>query len=86
MAYAHTNVEIKPVPDLDFVPVQTTVASADTETPAAPAIERPPQLTPAAARKLLDVADALDDALRQVRPNTGTGQATLVVSQATPGK
>jgi penicillin-binding protein 1A len=84
MAYAHTNVEIKPVPDLDFVPVQTTVASA--EVPAAPTIERPPQLTPAAARKLLDVADAVGDALRQVRPSTGAAQATLVVSQATPGK
>jgi penicillin-binding protein 1A len=84
MAYAHTNVEIKPVPYLDFVPVQTTVASA--EVPATPTIERPPQLTPAAARKLLEVADAVGVALRQVQPATGGAQATLVVSQATSGK
>jgi penicillin-binding protein 1A len=82
MAYAHTNVEIKPVPYLDFVPVQTTVASAETGLPDVPVIERPPQLTPAAARKLLDVADALDDALRRVRPSPQPAQATLVVSQA----
>jgi penicillin-binding protein 1A len=81
MAYAHTNVEIKPVPDLDFVPVQTTFASTEAK-PEVPVIERPPQLTPAAARKLLDVADALDDALRRVRPSPQPAQATLVVSQA----
>jgi hypothetical protein len=32
------------------------------------------------------VADAVGDALRQVRPSTGAAQATLVVSQATSGK
>lgn len=67
MAYAHTNIEIKPVFGVDFVPEQTIVADAaavpEEETP-----ERPPNLTPAAARKLLDLADRLDIAIKDLAP------------------
>ena len=53
MAYAHTNIEIKPVSGIDFKPAPF-VRTADTG--AAPA-ERPPTLQPEAAQKLVDIAD-----------------------------
>jgi len=70
MAYAHTNVEIKPVPGVDDVApaaVPTIVADA-TAVPTEPPAERPPTLKPEAAQKLLDVADALNATLRASRP------------------
>jgi penicillin-binding protein 1A len=67
MAYAHTNVEIKPVFGLDFKPEPFIIASAE-EDAAVLQAERPPVLQPEAARKLLDVADRLQAALRATRP------------------
>ncbi len=66
MAYAHTNIEVKPVEGVDFTPAKVTIASADAngETPAAVAeAERPPTLKPEAADKLLEMADRLQAAL-----------------------
>ena len=83
MAYAHTNIEIKPVYGIDFKPAlpQTVVASNTTTTP--PEAQRPPTLKPEAADKLLDIADQLDAALK----GQGGGQnvATLAVTAAPAG-
>lgn len=57
MAYAHTNIEIKPVLGVDFVPAPTIVAATDAEALEAEQEQRPPSLTPQAARKLVDLAD-----------------------------
>ncbi|MCW5721283.1 MAG: PBP1A family penicillin-binding protein [Devosia sp.] len=66
MAYAHTNIAVAPVFGVDFVPETTMVA--DTAEEDDPAEERPPNLTPAAARKLLDLAERLDTTLRNATP------------------
>jgi len=67
MAYAHTNAEIKPVFGVDFAPAEPVVIVADADpaaaAPVVPQVERPPTLKPEAARKLLDVADRLKEAL-----------------------
>ncbi len=63
MAYAHTNVEVKPVLGVDFAPQRVIIASTDAATPA-PDAQRPPTLTPGAAQKLLDVADRLRASMR----------------------
>ncbi len=68
MAYAHSNIEAKPVFGVDFVPEPVIVAEADPAAVAEPVEQRPPNLMPAAARKLVDLADRLDAALRKVRP------------------
>lgn len=68
MAYAHTNIEIKPVFGVDFEPAPFVIAAADGAVPAEPQAERPPTLQPAAAQKLLDVADRLSATLRSARP------------------
>jgi len=80
MAYAHTNIEIKPVYGIDFKPAlpPTVVASNNTATP--PEAQRPPTLKPEAADKLLDIADQLDAALKG-----GQNVATLAVTAAPPG-
>jgi len=83
MAYAHTNVEIKPVFGVDFTPEKPIVAQAEPTAPATPVEERPPGLKPAAADKLLEVADLLGETLRTLQG--ASGGATLVVSQSTPG-
>ena len=57
MAYAHTNIDIKPVFGIDFVPQQTIVADADANAADTVVEERPPSLTPEAARKLLVLAN-----------------------------
>jgi penicillin-binding protein 1A len=75
MAYAHTNIEIKPVPGVDFQPAPVVIADAAGTPAAAPAEERPPTLKPAAAGKLLDVADRLRASLLQSR--SGGQQSTL---------
>jgi len=79
MAYAHSNIEIKPVFGLDFVPEQTVIATADPaqieETPA----ERPPTLKPAAARKLVDMADLLQTTLRATLPVTDQASTPIPV-------
>ncbi|GHA29436.1 penicillin-binding protein [Devosia pacifica] len=61
MAYAHSNAKIEPVFGVDFEPEQTIIADADIEQLEE---QRPPSLTPAAARKLLELAESLDTALQ----------------------
>jgi penicillin-binding protein 1A len=82
MAYAHTNIEIKPVFGVDFEPAPFVIASADEDPAAQILAERPPTLKPAAARKLLEVADRLGATLRSARPPTD--QATLDVEPVSP--
>ncbi len=74
MAYAHTNVEIKPVFGVDFEPAPFVIAATEEQVPLEPQAERPPVLQPAAARKLLDMADLLKQALQGARAG---GQAAL---------
>ena len=82
MAYAHTNIEIKPVFGVDFEPAPFVIASPE-EDPSAPAqVERPPTLKPEAAQKLLEVADRLGATLRSARPVTD--QAQLAAAIASP--
>ncbi|MHB1110981.1 MAG: transglycosylase domain-containing protein [Devosia sp.] len=68
MAYAHTNVEIKPVFGVDFEPAPFVIATAEEEATTQPQTERPPVLQPEAASKLLDLADRLKATLRVGRP------------------
>jgi penicillin-binding protein 1A len=66
MEYAHTNIEVEPLFGVNFEPRPFVVADSvegDGET-----IERAPNLQPAAALKLLEVADRLDEALRNGQP------------------
>ena len=77
MAYAHTNIEIKPVFGVDFQPAPFVIATAE-EGAAALEPERPPSLQPAAAAKLLEVADRLRATLQAARP--GTDQASLAAA------
>jgi penicillin-binding protein 1A len=81
MAYAHTNIEIKPVEGVDFQPAPFVIANAEEGQPIAPPVERPPGLKPGAAEKLLEVADRLRDAL-----DAASNQAALAVVPATPAK
>lgn len=83
MAYAHTNIDIKPVFGIDFVPEPTIVADTSATTPAEELVERPPNLTPAAARKLLDLATRLDSAIEELTPMTD--QAGAQISGNTAG-
>ena len=83
MAYAHTNTEIKPLFGVDFVPEQTIVAEAPQDE-AEVVAERPPSLTPAAARKLVDLADRLQSTMdaaaaigAQARAQTAIGRENL---------
>ncbi|WEK02803.1 MAG: PBP1A family penicillin-binding protein [Candidatus Devosia phytovorans] len=82
MAYAHTNIDVQPVFGVDFVPEQTVIADAD---PAEDeeVIERPPNLTPAAARKLVDLADLL--AVTISATGGSANQASAQVPAATQG-
>jgi penicillin-binding protein 1A len=82
MAYAHTNIEIKPVEGVDFQPAPFVIANAEEGQPLAPVAERPPGLKPGAADKLLEVADRLRNAL-----GGGSGtQAALSVTPPAPAK
>lgn len=85
MAYAHTNIEIKPVQGVDFQPAPFVIANATPVEgqPALPAAERPPSLKPGAAEKLLEVADMLRSAL-----GNSSNEASLAVAPAptTPAK
>jgi penicillin-binding protein 1A len=80
MAYAHTNIEIKPVFGVDFEPAPFVIAGGDPDAPPTLEVERPPTLKPEAARKLLEVADRLGATLRSARPDTD--QATLAAEAA----
>jgi penicillin-binding protein 1A len=79
MAYAHTNIEVKPVRGVAFEPKPFVVADAGSAEGAI-AVERPPTLKPAAAIKLLDIADALEATLRTV--DSGSEVAALAVTAA----
>jgi penicillin-binding protein 1A len=82
MAYAHTNIEIKPVEGVEFEPAKMTIASADGATGAPPPeAERPPTLKPEAAEKLLEVADRLQKALGALGGDT---TAALPAAPALP--
>ncbi len=83
MAYAHTNIEIKPVSGVDFEPAPFVIASAEPTVEAAQP-ERPPGLKPEAARKLLEVADRLRDALGALSPGQPSGEAVLSTLPARP--
>ncbi len=79
MAYAHTNIEVKPVLGVDFEPKKFVVADGGGDGSTTP-VERPPTLKPEAAIKLLDLADAFEGALKSVRG--GTEVAALAVNAA----
>ena len=82
MAYAHTNIDILPVFGVDFVPEAPVVAEADPDALPEEIIERPPSLTPAAARKLVTLADLFGDTLDAMPP---TSQANANVVPTTGG-
>jgi penicillin-binding protein 1A len=63
MAYAHTNIEIKPVFGVDFAIEPVIVADADPAAVEELVAERPPSLTPQAARKLVVLADLFNATL-----------------------
>ncbi|MEP7240803.1 MAG: penicillin-binding transpeptidase domain-containing protein, partial [Devosia sp.] len=83
MAYAHTNIEIKPVYGIDFTPAPFVIAAANGSPTADQQAERPPTLKPAAALKLLDLADQFRTALRGGSDETSI--AALAVSAAPTG-
>jgi penicillin-binding protein 1A len=76
MAFAHTNVEVQPVFGIEFEMPEAIIADAEVEE-VEEVVERPPSLKPAAARKLLDLADRLEATLDRVTPRaTAQGPAT----------
>jgi penicillin-binding protein 1A len=68
MAYAHTNIDIQPVFGVDFAIEQPVVAEADPAAVEEEVVQRPPSLTPAAARKLVDLADRFAATLEAETP------------------
>ncbi|MBN9305628.1 MAG: penicillin-binding protein [Devosia sp. 67-54] len=83
MAYAHTNIEVKPIPFLDFTPRPFVVQASTDGSPSPSAPQRPPTLKPDAAAKLLDIADQLNAALRG---GDEQNVATLAVTPAPAGR
>jgi penicillin-binding protein 1A len=83
MAYAHTNIEVKPIKFLDFKPKPYVVAAAGADGSVPAAAQRPPTLKPEAAQKLLDIADQLNATLRASGADTNV--ATLAVTAAPAG-
>lgn len=84
MAYAHTNIDIQPVFGVDFAIEPPIVAEAD------PALEeeiaeRPPSLTPAAARKLVDLADRLAATIESAAIEAETDQASITTQTRSLG-
>jgi penicillin-binding protein 1A len=77
MAYAHTNTDILPVFGVDFVPEPPIVAETDPNALPVEVIQRPPSLTPEAARKLVDLADLINQTL-------ATGEITTEARAAVP--
>jgi penicillin-binding protein 1A len=82
MAYAHTNIEVKPVLGVAFEPKPFVVAEAEGGEAGIQA-ERPPTLKAEAAIKLLDLADALEATLRDI--GSGPQIAALAVTAAPAG-
>lgn len=83
MTYAHSNVDIKPVLGVDYVPTGEPVIMAEAD-PAQTVDQpdRPPSLQPQAALKLLDIADRLKASLQVARP---TEQAAIAAAPAPGG-
>ena len=81
MAYAHTNIEIKPVSGIDFKPAPF-VQQADANGTAPPAA-RPPTLKPETAQKLIEIADELKAALATGK--AGPQQASIDPTDAVRG-
>ncbi len=77
MAYAHTNIAVKPVFGIDFVPPPNIVADAEAEGEDEQLAERPPSLTPAAARKLLDLATSFETSLANMSVPSDTASAPV---------
>jgi penicillin-binding protein 1A len=82
MAYAHTNIEIKPVFGVDFQPAPFVIATAEDGTTPAEQVERPPTLKPEAAQKLLEVADRLKATLGSSRPADTASIAVAPASES----
>ncbi|ODT81666.1 MAG: penicillin-binding protein [Pelagibacterium sp. SCN 64-44] len=76
MAYAHTNIDVKPVFGIDFVPPARIVAETDTDELDDLAPERPPSLKPAAARKLLDLVTRFQSASAALASPSDTASTT----------
>ncbi|WP_332693701.1 transglycosylase domain-containing protein [Devosia sp.] len=83
MAYAHTNIDIQPVFGVDFVPEPVVVAETDPAVLEEEIAQRPPSLTPGAARKLVDLADRFAATLGAARPLVD--QASVSVPADTQG-
>jgi len=81
MAYAHTNIDILPVFGVDFVPEPTIVAATDPAALPEEVAQRPPSLTPEAARKLVDIADLLKATLAEGGITTEARAAVPVVTE-----
>ncbi len=84
MAYAHANIQVAALPGVDFVPPSTQVAGLEEETVEDTA-QRPPSLRPEAARKLVDLAQRLENTLAAtgapvVRVEARGPQSTLAES------
>jgi penicillin-binding protein 1A len=77
MAFAHTNIEVKPIEGVDFEPAPFVIAKAEPAAPEAVQPERPPGLKPEAAQKLLEVADRLKQALGAQPAEPGSKAAEL---------
>ncbi|RDE10670.1 PBP1A family penicillin-binding protein [Pelagibacterium lacus] len=63
MAFAHTNVEVKPLYGVDMAPRPLIIADSETGEEAEGVPQRAPTLTGAAALKLLDLSDKMREAL-----------------------
>jgi penicillin-binding protein 1A len=83
MAYAHTNIDIQPVFGVDFVPEPVVVAETDPTVLEEEIAQRPPSLTPGAARKLVDLADRFAATLETATPPAN--QASVPAATATQG-
>jgi len=68
MDFAHSNIEVKPLFGVAMEPRPFVIASADSDEDGEAAVMRAPNLTPAAALKLLDLSEKMRQALQ-----TGTG-------------
>jgi penicillin-binding protein 1A len=76
MAYAHTNIDIKPVFGVDFVPEPTIIAATDAAEDLEAQEERPPNLSAESARKLLDLADRFSRTLQATLPPPQSASTT----------
>jgi penicillin-binding protein 1A len=84
MAYAHTNIDIQPVFGVDFVPEPVVVADSDATVLEDEIAQRPPSLTPGAARKLVDLADRFAATLEGATTPADQASATGLRNDQTP--